>query len=106
MENKELNLVEILKDCPEGTELYTTMFGKVLFVYIDKADKYFPIHVELQDGGTRALTSEGKYSTWLDSECVLFPSKENRDWLTFNPQKKEYKFKPFDKVLVRDSASE
>lgn len=29
MENKELNLVEILKDCPKGTELYSTVCGNV-----------------------------------------------------------------------------
>ena len=27
--NENLNLVEILKDCPEGTELYSTIFGDV-----------------------------------------------------------------------------
>lgn len=33
---------------------------------------------------------------------MLFPSKKNRDWSTFKIPKKEYEFKPFDKVLVRD----
>ena len=35
-------------------------------------------------------------------ECLLFPSKENRDWDTFK-REKEIPFKPFDKVLVRDA---
>ena len=27
--NENLNLVEIVKDCPEGTKLYSTVFGEV-----------------------------------------------------------------------------
>ena len=29
MENKNLNLVDILKDCPQGTKLYSTIYGEV-----------------------------------------------------------------------------
>ena len=31
MMNENLNLVEILKDCPEGTKLYSPVFGEVEF---------------------------------------------------------------------------
>ena len=27
--NENLNLVEILKDCPKGTKLYSTIYGEV-----------------------------------------------------------------------------
>ena len=30
--NENLNLVEILKDCPEGTKLYTPIWGEVVFI--------------------------------------------------------------------------
>ena len=30
--NENLNLVEILKDCPNGTKLYSTAFGDVELV--------------------------------------------------------------------------
>ena len=33
--NENLNLVEILKDCPEGTKLYSTVFGEVEFESIN-----------------------------------------------------------------------
>lgn len=49
-----------------------------------------------------SFTKDGKYYRW-SPECLLFPSKENRDWDTFK-RKKEITFKPFDKVLVRDSS--
>lgn len=39
-------------------------------------------------------------------ECLLFPSKDNRDGSTFKAPKEEYKFKPFEKVLVRDNNDE
>ena len=46
--NENLNLVEILKDCPRGTKLYSTIFGEVIFdnVSIDKAH---PIVIRLKD---------------------------------------------------------
>ena len=33
--NEKLNLVEILKDCPNVTKLYSTLFGEVEFVEIN-----------------------------------------------------------------------
>ena len=102
MKDKELNLVEILKDCPEGTELYTPMFGKVRLEKVDAKNKETPICVRLQNQGERFLTSDGRYSVDTDGECVLFPSKENRDWSTFKASKREHEFKPFERVLVRD----
>ena len=32
--NENLNLEEILKDCTDGTELYSTIFGEVKLDYI------------------------------------------------------------------------
>ena len=29
--NENLNLAEILKDCPKGTKLYSTVYGEVEF---------------------------------------------------------------------------
>ena len=37
---------------------------------------------------------------------MLFPSRDCRDWSKFKSPKPEYKFKPFEKVLVRDSEDE
>ena len=97
MKDKELNLVEILKDCPEGTELYTPMFGKVWLIKVDAKNKVMPICVRLQNKGKRFLTSDGRYSIEPDGECLLFPSKENRDWSTFNVRQN---FKKGDFVAV------
>lgn len=33
MEQKDIDIYEILKDMPDGTSLYTPMVGKVVFTY-------------------------------------------------------------------------
>ena len=103
--NENLNLVEILKDCPKGTKLYSTVFGEVKFGFIED-DSIYPI-VLILNGGHEYLTSEGKLYETFGGECILFPSREERDWSKFtNPWYKKDRFdpktlKPFDRVLVR-----
>lgn len=46
-----------------------------------------------------AFDSKGRYSDFK-GECVLFPSKENRDWSTFKVPWTHKSFKPFQKVLI------
>lgn len=108
--NENLNLVEILKDCPKGTKLYSCLHGEVEFFNI-VTDSVFPIAVVTKLKYFPAFTSDGRYlGDGYEGECVLFPSKDNRDWSTFvAPKKKVERFdpktlKPFDQVLVRDNA--
>ena len=104
--NKNLNLVEILKDCPEGTKLYSTICGEVKLSHIEN-DEY-PIVVETMTGYIFRLSQDGRYFGCLDGECTLYPSKDCRDWSKFvAPWYKKERFdpkalKPFDKVLVYD----
>ena len=81
MENK-INIAEILKDCPKGTKLYSTVFGEVTFDSIDIDEKY-PIVGYKLDGMITSFTEEGHYTGYPNSECVLFPSSEMRDWTKF-----------------------
>lgn len=88
--NENLNLVEILKDCPRGTKLYYTVYGEVEFDHINVSSKY-PIVLRLKGiEGYESLTSEGKYDIEYDGECLLFPSKNQRDWGKFNPKKEGF----------------
>ena len=101
--NEKLNLVEILKDCPKGTKLYSTNFGVVEFDGIGTNPNY-PIVVS-HIGGFEKFAKDGKLYCICDGECVLFPSKEQRDWSKFKPKKHKFNPKtlqPFDKVLVRN----
>lgn len=99
-----MNIAEILKDCPKGTKLYSPVFGEVYFLCIK--DSNYPIRVDAGDVSVEAFASDGKLYRNYNGECMLFPSKEIRDWSTFKASKKEYYFKPFDRVLVRDLISD
>lgn len=106
--NENLNLVEILKNCPKGTKLYSTVYGEVELVEIIEGDchpirfKYKNALDSVFDG---SATKEGHYMTGI-GECTLFPSKTQRDWCKFKIKKERFDpatLKPFDKVLVRDN---
>ena len=102
--NENLNLVEILKDCPRGTKLYSTVFGEVEFDCV-KEQKEYPIRVLLKNGPEVGFTSEGTEYTEYKGECVLFPRKDQRDWSKFKMKKPKFDpntLNPFDKVLVRN----
>ena len=103
--NENLDLTKILKYAPKGTELWSPIYGKCTFLEIDengydKEHSEYPIACEA-DGVRYDFTKEGKlFEDYNDTECVLFPSKENRDWSTFKVQKPHKHFEPFQKVLV------
>ena len=102
----KLNLCEILKDCPRGTKLYSTVLGYVIFQGI-LAGAVYPIIVTCENGVTEDFTADGKMFIDYDGECTLFPSKEQRSWTDFiAPWYKKERFDPktfkaFDKVLAR-----
>ena len=99
--NENLNLVEILKDCPKGTKLYYTVYGEVEFDHIANSSKY-PIVFKLKDREWyESLTSEGKLDIKHDGECLLFPSREQRDWSKFKPI---YEFKDGDILSYQNVA--
>lgn len=97
-----LDLYKILEDCPRGTILYSPMHGDVKLLDIDKFES-FGIKIQACDdaGDLDYLTKEGKVNT--NGECALFPSKDNRDWSTFNTKKFDInELTPFQQVLTRD----
>ena len=103
--NENLNLVEILKDCPIGTKLYSTIHGDVKLELIGDHQPH-PIIVRICDDYKECFSADGKIYSFYDGECILFPSREQRDWSKFKPKKPKFDPKtlqPFDKVLVRDS---
>lgn len=105
----DINLFEILKDCPKGTKLYSTIHGSVNFIGMNDKDNTYPIEVEvLDDDGflnTECYATDGRFHHDYNGECVLFPSKEQRDWSKWKCPKLKFDpkiLKPFDKVLIRD----
>ena len=107
-----MNIAEILKKCPKGMKLYSPVFGEVEFVKVKYGESY-AIHCITKDEALDYFTSDGRlYCDFPNAECVLFPSKDQRDWSKFivpdkvNDQKPKTELKPFDKVLVRDGDNE
>lgn len=86
--NKNLDLTKILKYCPKGTKFYSTIYGEVEFIRIDKSIDY-PIDFNTFDGYTISLTSDGRCNKSYDGECTLFPSKDQRDWSKWHRPFKE-----------------
>ena len=101
--NENLNLVEILKDCPKGTKLYSPVWGEV---YFEKILWGHPYVISINTcSGNKCLTKKGCYIIADDTECIIFPSKKQRDWSKFKIKKPKFDPKTlqtFDKVLVRD----
>ena len=116
--NENIDLTEILKGCPKGTELYSSIWGTVTFIGIVDNINY-PIRIKSYnkingESHIQGVTKDGIYCCAYDGECTLFPAKEQRDWSKFErfwDKPKVEKFDvntlhPFDKVLTRCDNSE
>ena len=107
--NENIDLTKILKNCPKGWKFYSSIYGEVEFSTIIKDDTY-PIIFIAKYNSSISVMSNGRHVELFDGECTLFPSKDQRDWSKFTaPWIKKERFdpktlKPFDKVLVRDTA--
>lgn len=99
-----MNIAEILKKCPKGTKLYSSLYGEVELVKVKDNDIY-PIVVSCLEFENYIMKfdKDGKNMT-AHKEPTLFPSKTQRDWNKFGVTDQETKpqLKPFDKVLARD----
>lgn len=83
METK-INVAKILKDKPKGTKLYSSACGKCELKEAD--DKSFKVSFYsskfgFMNGGEDTFDKNG--NLYDDGECVVFPSKEMRDWSKF-----------------------
>lgn len=106
--NENINLVEILKDCPKGTKFYSSVYGELIYsgMYTDSLDP----KIYFIDENNRSIIvgyyRDGRlYDT--KGECTIFPSKDQRDWSKFEaPWYKKDKFdpktlQPYNKVIAR-----
>lgn len=109
--NENIDLTKILMDCPKGWKLWSPIFGEIEFYSIVEKVRY-PIMLSCKKG-IIWFSKDGLFDIENeDAECILFPSKDQRDWSKFiAPWFKRKRFdpktlKPFDKVLVRNDCSE
>lgn len=92
----KINIAEILKDCPKGTKLYSPLCGECYFDRLNIGT----IICKKQNTQEITFTSKGYYMlpVFGDCECLLFPSKECRDWSKFQKP-----FKNGDIVFYNDT---
>lgn len=76
--NENIDLTKILDGCPKGTKFYSPMAGTVKF---DSISSKF-IYVSTMHGNLELFDKQGKYGHY-DGECMLLPSKDQRDWSKF-----------------------
>ena len=102
---QELNLCEILKDCPKGEKFWSPLLGGVKFHDINQKRNF--IVISLENGETWDINADGTitFGDVTSPEIMLYPSKEQRDWTKVKYEPKKEKFdpktlKPFDSVLV------
>ena len=109
--NENIDLTKILKNCPKGTKLYSIIHGEVEYAGINDNSLY-RVEFETKNKDICGVTSDGRHLSYFNGECILFPSKDHRDWSKFTaPWYKKEKFdpntlQPFDKILARNVHSE
>lgn len=92
-----LNIAEILKDKPQNTRLYSLTYGNCSF---QEYTGDFGIECQSQNGVQLNFNEYGKYCT--EGECMLFPSKEMRDWSKFAWKKGDVLMAGVDNFCIFD----
>lgn len=77
----KINIAEILKDKPLLLKFYSTTFGRITFNGVHKGKVYF----FSEDTNAHSVKQNGKM--YDGGECIIFPSKEMRDWSKFEWKK-------------------
>ena len=104
---QELNLCEILKDCPKGERFWSPLLGDVKLSEVNQLTN--AVFVKATNLTTWRINHDATITINGGSspEIMLYPSREQRDWSKFTaPWLKKERFdtktlKPFDRVLSR-----
>ena len=75
---EKINIADILKDKPVGLKFYSNTFGYISFNGVHKDKVYF----FSEDTNAHSVKPNGKM--YDGGECIIFPSKEMRDWEKFS----------------------
>ena len=106
-EQPQLNLCEILKDCPQSEPFWSPLLGGVKFHDINQKRNF--IVISLENGETWDINADGTitFGDVTSPEIMLYPSKEQRDWTKVKYEPKKERFDPktlkaFDRVLCKN----
>ena len=79
---ENINIAEIFENKSQGTKLYSLTYGDCFY---QEYTGDFGIECQSQNGVQFNLDEYGRYC--IEGECILFPSKEMRDWAKFSWKK-------------------
>ena len=89
-------VADYLRNTPKGTKLYSPICGECTLMTVSNNRIVVMDHRNV----CRSFDPYGLIDA--NGECLLFPSKEVRDWSNYQLPASHCDFKPFDKVVVRD----
>lgn len=99
--NKQLNLCKILKG-HEGETFYCSLFGNVKLHNINNNELIYQIEIIVDDDVQQALDKYGRFIINEHGECVLFPSKDQRDWNKWIEEQKPKVPKTWSELVEQD----
>ena len=76
--NENINLCEILKG-HEGETFYSPLYGSLELIKVNSENYAYPIYFKAKVIGAVNFDKQGK-PNGLATECLVFPSKDQRDW--------------------------
>ena len=85
-------VADYLKNAPKGTKLYSPICGECTLMTVSNNRIVVMDHRNV----CRSFDPYGLID--VNGECLLFPSKEVRDWSNYQVP---YDFKPYDKIVAR-----
>lgn len=89
---EKINIANKLKHYKKGTKLYSPIFGEVEFDSINNNAIYVNTINNDNEIVSMLFESNGQfYSCYSNAECLLFPSKDNRDWNDFQVLEEGYR---------------
>lgn len=110
--NENINIAKILKDAPQGTELWSPIVGEITFDRIRQDHKESEAYIIVKDhrGNFYTFMSTGELFVTDNYRgaipisrggmCVLFPSRDRLSWRDFKAPWWHKHFEPGQKVLV------
>lgn len=102
--NNNINFCDILKG-HEGETFYSPIVGNIIFDNISYDDFIYPLHFITSVNNIITFTSNGRYrSGFKNSEIMIFPSKNQRNWNKWIEEQKLEVSKTWNKLSNKDTS--
>lgn len=96
-----LTISDRLRNAPSGLKLFSPAYGEIEFC---RVLSNYNIETKKDGFSVCVFRADGRINALEGSECLLFPSKENRDWTTVDYSKPKRQDLPTDTLcIVTDS---